>query len=271
MDEHQPPPAELEVQVPGTPEEVWAAIATGPGISAWLHPTEVEERAGGRFRFELGGAGPREGTVTAWEPPRRFVQELTWEPAGDLPAARVATEWVVQARGDGTCTVRMTLSGFGAADGWDEELEGMAAGMRLALDTLVRYRTWFPGHRGHWLRAAAAAAGPPERAWAALTGGLGLDRAAPGQRVATGAGGGPAFTGVVERVGGGDGWWDLLVRVERPQPGFVNAYLVGQAGWAGLEACLYGDDAAAVTAREQPAWQAWLAARVGAAPAPEGG
>jgi uncharacterized protein YndB with AHSA1/START domain len=37
--------------VAGTPEEIWEAIATGRGISAWLHPTEAEGRAGGRFTF----------------------------------------------------------------------------------------------------------------------------------------------------------------------------------------------------------------------------
>ena len=30
--------------MPGTPEEVWHAIATGPGITAWFVPTEVDER-----------------------------------------------------------------------------------------------------------------------------------------------------------------------------------------------------------------------------------
>ncbi len=31
---------------PGTPEEVWQAIATGPGISSWFVPTEFEELDG---------------------------------------------------------------------------------------------------------------------------------------------------------------------------------------------------------------------------------
>ena len=39
---------QAEVEVPGTPEEVWRAIATGPGISSWFVPTEIEERVGGR-------------------------------------------------------------------------------------------------------------------------------------------------------------------------------------------------------------------------------
>ena len=31
----------VEVEVPGTPEEVWQAIATGPGVSSWFVPTEA--------------------------------------------------------------------------------------------------------------------------------------------------------------------------------------------------------------------------------------
>ena len=37
---------QVEVEVPGTPEEVWQAIATGPGISSWFVPTEFEESDG---------------------------------------------------------------------------------------------------------------------------------------------------------------------------------------------------------------------------------
>ena len=39
-----------EVEVPGTPEEVWDAIATGPGVSSWFFPTEIEGREGGLCR-----------------------------------------------------------------------------------------------------------------------------------------------------------------------------------------------------------------------------
>jgi hypothetical protein len=30
---------QVEVEVPGTPEQVWQAIATGPGVSSWFVPT----------------------------------------------------------------------------------------------------------------------------------------------------------------------------------------------------------------------------------------
>ena len=33
----------VEVEVPGTPEEVWQAIATGPGVSSWFVPTEIRD------------------------------------------------------------------------------------------------------------------------------------------------------------------------------------------------------------------------------------
>src|SRR4051812_44479172 len=37
---------QIEIEVPGTPEEVWQAIATGPGISSWMVPAEFEEKDG---------------------------------------------------------------------------------------------------------------------------------------------------------------------------------------------------------------------------------
>ena len=66
---------ELEVEVVGTPEEVWQAIATGPGISSWYVPHTVEEREGGAATARFG-PGPEmliPGRVAAWEPPRRIV------------------------------------------------------------------------------------------------------------------------------------------------------------------------------------------------------
>jgi hypothetical protein len=44
---------QVEIEVPGTPEEVWQAIATGPGISSWFVPTEFKERDGKHGCAEL--------------------------------------------------------------------------------------------------------------------------------------------------------------------------------------------------------------------------
>ena len=63
---------EVARELPGTLEEVWDAIATGPGISAWFVPTELEEREGGAVVFHLGLDDAR-ATITGWEPGRRIA------------------------------------------------------------------------------------------------------------------------------------------------------------------------------------------------------
>src|SRR6266540_2801989 len=56
-----------ESQVDATPEGVWEAIATGPGVDAWfMGRNEVEPREGGTTRMMLRGS-TEEATVTAWE------------------------------------------------------------------------------------------------------------------------------------------------------------------------------------------------------------
>jgi hypothetical protein len=55
----------------GTPEQVWDAITRR--TAAWMWPVEYEPRVGGA---ETGLAG---GTVTTWEPPRRFVTRAEGE------------------------------------------------------------------------------------------------------------------------------------------------------------------------------------------------
>jgi hypothetical protein len=58
---------EAEFEVPGTPEEVWQAIATGPGISSWFVPTEIEQHAGGSAisHFGPGNSMDSVATITA--------------------------------------------------------------------------------------------------------------------------------------------------------------------------------------------------------------
>lgn len=89
---------QAEVEVPGTPEQVWQAIATGPGISSWFVPTDLEERAGGVTVSHFGPGMDSAATITAWEPPHRFAAE-----GGDLgsPSPPLATEWIVEARSGG--------------------------------------------------------------------------------------------------------------------------------------------------------------------------
>jgi uncharacterized protein YndB with AHSA1/START domain len=79
----------VEIEVPGSPEQVWDAIATGPGISSWFMPVHVEEREGGEIVHGPGQELSSTGTVVAWEPPHRFVYEEDGLPQGQLGTALV--------------------------------------------------------------------------------------------------------------------------------------------------------------------------------------
>ena len=66
---------------------------------------------------------------------------------------------------------------------------------------------------------------------------------------------------MVERVAEDAYGRTLLLRIDRPAPGLASL-VVGQRGRVSLEAVLYGDQAAAVAAREQPAWRSFLLAHL---------
>ena len=101
---------EFSVEVPGTPEQVWQAIATAKGMSAWFAPTEMEEHEGGSLHFTMGPDMGSDGQVTAWEPPRRLVYEEDWAALmGKDPDALspLTSEFLVEAQSGGTCIVRV--------------------------------------------------------------------------------------------------------------------------------------------------------------------
>ena len=77
--------------VDATPEQVWAAIATGPGIDSWfMGRNEVEP--GGRRRAPTFGGYTREATITAWEPRHRFAYRSAEAEDGRFMAIRVPLE-----------------------------------------------------------------------------------------------------------------------------------------------------------------------------------
>ena len=47
---------EKTVELDASPEQVWELIATGPGISTWFVPHEVEEREGGAAKASFASA-----------------------------------------------------------------------------------------------------------------------------------------------------------------------------------------------------------------------
>jgi uncharacterized protein YndB with AHSA1/START domain len=249
---------QVEVEVPGTPEEVWQAIATGPGISSWFVPTEFEERDGKpvAVKLDFGPGMESRSVVTAWDPPRMFAAEADgWVP-GSPP---IATEWSVEARG-GICVVRVVHSLFASSDDWDDQLEGTETGWPGFFRILRIYLTHFRGQRSAFMQFMAPVAGTPADAWASLTSALGFNGAAAGQDWTVPAGV-PALGGVVEHVDQSPP--GALLRLDRPGPGTAALFTMdfGESVMATISFYLYGDQAAATVARETPVWQAWLQER----------
>lgn len=255
---------QVEVEVPGTPEEVWQAIATGPGVSSWFVSTEVEEGEGGAPVRVISHFGPGTSmdsiaTVTAWEPPHRFAAE-----SADLgpDAPTVATEWIVEARAGGTCAVRVMHSLFASGDDWDDQLEGWEGGWPSFFRILRLYLTHFRGQRCSALQFMGVSPGPRSKAWAALTAPLGLAGAAEGQRVGT-PDGVPRLAGLVEQAGPAEYPEELLLRLDEPAPGIAHLFALEMGGqvYLTIRFYLYGDQAAAAALREEPLWQAWMQER----------
>lgn len=246
---------DLSVEVVGTPEEVWTAIATGPGISSWYVPTTVEEQTGGAMTNRFG-EGPEmliPGRVAAWEPPGRVVFD------GGEGVPGLAFEWLVEARGQGTCVVRLVNSGFVEGTPWDDQYDGMSEGWGLFLANLQLHLAHFAGRAATPMLPMALWPKSVERAWATLIEGLGLPAApAVGETIVVNAADAPAFSGRVAEHGPGR----LILLLEAPAPGTAILACEGAGEQCGVSIWqyLYGDDAAMLVERDGPRWSAWLQA-----------
>lgn len=243
----------LEVEVPGTPEEVWRAIATGPGISSWYVPHTVEERAGGAASASFGPEPEMQvaGRVAAWEPPRRIVFD------GGEGVEGLAFEWTIEARDSGTCIVRLVNSGFGDGEEWDAQYDGMSEGWQLFLLNLRLHMEHFRGRTATATLPMAMWDGNRDEAWGALTEALGIPAApAVGERIEATAPDAPALAGTVADATP----HRVALVLERPAPGtgFVAVEMMGGAVAASIWCYLYGDDAPNVAARDDPRWREWL-------------
>lgn len=248
---------EVEVEVPGTPEAVWQAIATGPGVTSWFVPTRMEEWVGGSVTANFGPGMESLATITAWDPPRRFAADSNDMGPG---SPTIATEWTVEAKSGGTCVVRVVHAWFAETDDWDGQFGAFESGWPAFFRILRLYLAHFRGENGVNVQLMGVASEPTVgEAWAALTGRLGIAGAAPGQRVQSAAGA-PALAGQVEQVGPDD-HPELLLRLDAPAPGIAHLFAMPMGGQVYLPVRLYlfGDQPAAVAAREEPAWQAWMA------------
>lgn len=129
-----------EITLEATPEQVWEAIATGPGIDSWfMGRNEIEPHEGGRGRMTLTG-WTSESTVTAYEPGKRFALRGDTNPDGTF----MAFEYLIEAKDEASSVLRFVHSGF-LGDDWEAEYDALKVGDRMYLEKLAQVLKYFPG------------------------------------------------------------------------------------------------------------------------------
>lgn len=247
---------EMELIVPGTPEQVWQAVTTGPGNTAWFTKARIEEHVGGTLSFDFGPMGDSKGEVTAWEPPFRFgYVERDWSEG----APPVATEITVTGRSGDRCVVRMVHSLFASVDDWDDQLEGFESGWPAFFDVLRIYLADFAGLEAASFSALVGVEQDQAHAWKRLTGALGVGGVDVGERRAIKAGPGE-FSGIIERLHQDGRQRYVLMRMTAPISGVLifGTYGTGTGANASLSCYLYGAEAERSRAANEPVWRAWL-------------
>lgn len=245
----------VEVEVPGTPEEVWEAIATGPGISKWFVPAQVEPRVGGQVVLNFGPGMDSASAITAWDAPHRFT--ATSKGLGP-DAPDMATEWTVEANAGGTCTVRVVHSLFADTDEWDNQIGEIEKGWPSFFVVLRMYLSHYPGQPGAHFQVMAPVAGTAMEGWRLLMGKLGLPSLKAGARIESQAGTAP-LTGVVEQAGPESHPNQVIVRLDEPSPGAAVLSTCGMGEHTFFVGSFYffGPRAAQGLQAEKE-WQEWL-------------
>jgi uncharacterized protein YndB with AHSA1/START domain len=246
---------QVEVEVPGTPEEVWRAIATGQGISSWFVPTQLEEREGGKMLMNFGPGMDATATITKWNPPLEFAAESSHLGENAPP---VATEWFVEARGGGVCIVRVVHSLFSDSDQWDGELEGTESGWPTYFRVLRLYLGRFAGMYGGSMIAMGSSADSESATWEKIIENLNLHSIKTGQPCNTGSGA-PRLSGVVESHSKQSPHF-LIMALNEPVSGIalIGANNCGGQVLVSASLYLYGNKAADIIPKQQEAWQTWM-------------
>jgi uncharacterized protein YndB with AHSA1/START domain len=243
---------ELEVEVPGSADEVWRAVATGEGISSWYVPHTVDEREGGAATARFGPGPDMEvpGRVASWDPPRRIVFE------GGEDAGEMSFEWTVEER-ETTCVVRLVNDGFGEGEDWESQYEAMTAGWKMFLTNLAMHLEHFAGRSATPSVPSTMWDTSRDDAWRALTAALGLpSEPTVGEVVGVSAHDAPSLAGTVVETTP----WRMSLLLHDPAPGtaLIAAEAMGDQVAMSVWTYLYGTDGSDAAARDEPRWQVWL-------------
>lgn len=254
-DPSTPPPRsiEIEIEVPGTPEEVWAAIATGAGVTSWYVPHEIEDRIGGAANASFGPGMEANGKIAAWDPPHRFAIE------GETPGVGLAFEWTIETASADTCIVRLVNSGFGDGEDWDAQYDAMSNGWAIFLTNLRLHLEYFAPATARASIPMAVWPLAQAEAWQRLTDHLDIPaQVEPGDRITVSGDGAPHLSGVVVKS---DAYgYTLLVDAPAPGTGFITAEAHGPMTAVSIWTYLYGPEGAEAAGTDEARWRTWLEA-----------
>jgi uncharacterized protein YndB with AHSA1/START domain len=184
-----------EFTVDATPDQVWQAITTGPGVDSWLMGRTEIDSAAKTAAFDMFGHVSR-STITAWEPGRHYATEEDKNPDGTF----MAMEWLIESRNGGASTVRFVHSGL-LGDDWEAEYNGLSAGDHAYMSKLAVYLLHFAPRTA---TSSLFLPGPVTKdSWAAMTAAVGAGPdAADGQPARLTVPGIEPADGTVEFTGG---------------------------------------------------------------------
>jgi uncharacterized protein YndB with AHSA1/START domain len=170
--------AEHTRELAATPEQVWDAIATADGISAWMVATRLDPQMGGEISFNHGGLRST-GVITDYAPHQRFAYEEPWPMTEEMrewvaataghevteeelaSISPIATEFLVEAASGGSCILRVVSSSYGSGADWENEyFAEMVAGWGEIPFGPDEQRPWLDNLAGH-LSAAHVKEGTP--------------------------------------------------------------------------------------------------------------
>ena len=218
-----------EVDLPGTPEQVWDAVSTEGGLASWLFPETVAPEA-----------------IKTWDPPHHLVVRMEGE-GGWFNAL----EYTIEGREGGT-TLRYVHSGIFDDEGWDDQYDAVSQHTGFYLHTLGQYLAHFAPRTATYVGDGPGGLSAPEASmrpdgFDRLKAALGVDGASEGDRVGLDIGG--RVEGVLDYARGnfvgirtGDGLYRFFGR---------NAF----GGPVGMALHDFGGGDAA---RRKQALQAWL-------------
>ncbi|GAA5037613.1 uncharacterized protein YndB with AHSA1/START domain [Thermocatellispora tengchongensis] len=234
-----------EIELIATPEQVWQAIATGPGMDSWfMGRSELGAAEGGPANLTMLGHTD-EATITAYEPGERIATRTPESEDGRF----LAIEYLIEGRGGGTTVLRLVQHGM-LGDDWETEFEAMKAGWPIYLETLKQYLLHFAGRTPSVTTAFRPGAGGPDTIWKIVTGSLGVTpevTEGDAVRLPDGSAGVVYYANLPVSLGVRTG--EGLYRFIHSGADRGDVLILGHQNFAGRD--------------EQTAWDAWIAEHFG--------